>query len=326
MVKLFRLSEPITLLILCLYTVLINFNLYIDTPAITLTSTAPFSQFFYWLTVDQLALHPHILTTIFIVFLAAQAVAFNQILEYHDLLQKKGCLGGFSYLLVMSLFNHYIWLTPAFLANFVLLILLYKSFSSYTNNDFSNIFDMGFAVGIASLFYLPTLLLSIFVFLVLTVTRIFNWKEWALCACSIFIPYFLVGTGYFAINQLSFLFTQQLEPTSAYWLLEGVNWIEIGVKIILVLFLTLMGLYFIQLDFLKKAVKIRKFLIVVLYLLIASIVILALERTFFWQSMALLAIPLAILLSYSFSKIERNRIAEPIHLTILTTIILFWFL
>ena len=177
MVSIFKASKSVVLVVLFIYTILINLNLYIYPPTIDIQVTAPLSK----LVLDALQAisngQSYILTTIFIMLMLMQAAMLNYLVDRHKLLSTYTSLPALCYVLLISLFNEHLFLSPPFLANFAVLVALAQVYSSYNNNSFTQPFDVGLAIGIASLFYLPVLILTIFALLALNITRVFNWRE-----------------------------------------------------------------------------------------------------------------------------------------------------
>jgi len=252
-----------------------------------------------------------------------QAAILNFLVDRHKLLSTYTSLPALCYVLLVSLFNTHLYLSPPFLANFAILIALGRIYSSYNTQSFTQPFDMGFAIGIASLFYLPAIILTAFVLLALNIVRVFNWRQSILCIIGVIIPYFLAGTYFFVTDQLSEFLVSQFGSITTATTTLGINYLEIIIKGTTVLGIIFMALYFFQSQFFKSIVKIRKLLTILMYLLSVSVLTFLFIEQFSLAPMALLLIPLAVFLAYSLFEIERYTIAESIHITILLVLLFF---
>lgn len=326
MVKLFKASEPYVLVILAVYAILVNFNIFVEPLTPIADSAAPLSQLA--LTILQFITggHPQLLNVCFIVLLLLQALMLNMLVERHHLIQKATTLPAFCYILLIALFNEYIFLAPPFFANFAIIIALWKVFASYNRQDLPNIFDAGFAIGIASLFYLPSIVLVLFIYVALGVTRVFNWREWVISLAGVAVPYFLFFTYYFATNQLIVWGQTHFLTTTYYHYAGEIQHAELAIKAVVLAEIILLGMFFLQTNMLKSVVKVRKFLTVVVYLLSISVVAFLLLNQFSVEPIALLLIPLAVFLAYSFFQIDSSFYAEAVHLSFVSVLLFFQYL
>ena len=323
MVSIFKASKSVVLVVLFIYTILINLNLYIYPPTIDIQVTAPLSK----LILDGLQAisngQSYILTTIFIMLMLMQAAMLNYLVDRHKLLSTYTSLPALCYVLLISLFNEHLFLSPPFLANFAVLVALAQVYSSYNNNSFTQPFDVGLAIGIASLFYLPVLILTIFALLALNITRVFNWRESLVSVVGVLIPYLFLGTFYFVTDGFSGFIAAQFGQIHTTITNIPINYPEIIIKATIILFIVMLAMFFFQSHFFKSIVKIRKLLTILVHLLSISILIFLFMEQFSLAPMALLAIPLSIFLAYSFFEIDHKLTAESIHLTLLGVLLLF---
>ena len=323
MVKLFKTSEPLVLLVLALYAVMLHFNLYLTPPTVELQATAPLSQWLLNLLHRLSGGSATILVTVHIGLVLLQAILFNAIINHHRLLPNFNFLPALCYVLLLALFNDHLLLSPPFFANFALLFALDKIYDSSIEESYLHAFDAGFAVGVASLFYLPSAVLLLFVSISLNVHRVFNWREFVITFLGAFVPYYLIATGYFFYSQLTeFANTHFLNVTSS---ITNVVWntSELLVKIALLGGVVLLSLFFLQASYYKSIVKVRKNLTVLMYLLSVSLLVFLFIEKFSLAPLALPIIALAGLFAYALSEIEEDRLTEGIHLATLMVLLFF---
>lgn len=323
MIKLFKTSQPWVLVMLIIYTVILNSNLYFHPPVVEFTATAPLSQLILQSIKGISLAYPNVLVTLFIILVLLQALLLNYIIDRHKLLNEYTSLPSLCYILIISLFNNHIFMSPPFLVNFIILLILLYIYNSYDNNSFLEPFDTGFAIGVASLFYLPVLLLILFMLISLRITRVFDWRQWVVSLIGVLVPYFLISVYYFWIDKLGFfLNTHFLEVTTSLTPATITN-VELISKTLIVGFIVFMTMYFFNLQFTKSVVKKRKLLTILIYLMTTSLLVFVSIEQFSLAPIALISIPLAIFLAFSFFEIQKKLVVEIIHLGFL--VVLFFF-
>ncbi len=323
MVKLFKTATPATFILLACYGIAINLNLFINPPAVELMASAPLSNWLLQLIGLISNESAYIMSGIFLLMVLVQAFLFNFIIEHHKIFDSLNTLTGFSYLLLTALFNEALYLSPAFFALFPILIALHKLIRSYNDLSVSPIFDGAFAIGIASLFYLPSIVLFFFYLVGLSVTRVFNIKEWILAITGMVIPYILTATYFLWQDQLGDFLLQHFTAWSISTSIQNTSLLEVGIKIAILAVVVGMGLLIYQRNFLKVVVRIRKYQTLFVYLLSVSFLSAIFINKIHLSPAALLLIPAAYFLAYSFYETSRQRIYESIHLLLLVTVLCF---
>ncbi|MEZ4886929.1 MAG: hypothetical protein R3E32_19525 [Chitinophagales bacterium] len=322
MINIFKLSKPYLIPLLVIYTVLLNLNLFFEPVSVIYDANAPLSELSLKL-IDWLAGNNYtVVWGLYLVLLFSQALLLNRIVNKYQLLSQLSFLPSFGYVLLVSLFNSYLFMSPAFLANFAILFMLDKTYQSYNDEGFGHLFDMGFAISIASLFYFPTLILVVFMIVALAITRIFNWREWIVALFGVLIPYFLVGTYFLWFDQFNeFVFQHFFAITNSR--IVSINGLELVVKLSILLIIIMITMFFFQVQFLKTIVQTRKYLTLSVYLLAISVMAFLLIRHFSFEPVSLALIPISIFFSYTIFKLNNVLTAESLHLALLSTLIVF---
>ena len=323
LIKFFKNTAPVLIVVLAIYTLFVNLNLYFDTPTPDLSTSAPLSQLCTWLLSGFVGQSTFLLAGLHIFLVFIQALILNRMVERYKLTPKNTALPALSYILLTALFNQYIFLSSALLAVFPIIFVIDRIFESYNNKKFTTLFDIGFYIGIASLFFLPSLLLVLLMFVVLLITRIFDWREWVVSITGILIPYILIGTYFFMIDEFGVFANQHFFHAVTGTVELKIPFTELCAKMLLLLVLISLGTYFLQVNIAKSVVKTRKFLTILVYLLTVTILIFLFINPFSLAPISLVAIPLAILLGYSLFSIDRHLFSEGIHLVILSIILFF---
>ncbi|OWY23734.1 hypothetical protein C7N43_27790 [Sphingobacteriales bacterium UPWRP_1] len=313
---------PFSVLLLA-YALLLNINLLLHPPVVNFTASAPLSRLLLgWLGSPVLA-GSIALPLIFIVLVWLQAVILNGIMNHHRLVEAPNGLPGLFYLLLIALFNEHLYLSPPFFAVFGILAALSIVYNSYYSDNFTLFYDAGFAVAVTSLFYLPALLLVLFVFIGITVMRVIKWRQWVVVIMGVLTPYLLAATWFFLTNHLSefanghFLHITNSVVQTAYHTPEWLY--KTGAATAFALFSLLIAQQ--QLAF--SVVKVKKMFNVVVYLLLVSALTFAFTNQYTFGPQALLALPAAIFFAIGFYGIRRSFFAELLHLLLVGMVFCF---
>jgi hypothetical protein len=161
----------------------------------------------YQLVAGLLVNLPWLEVVIACLLLVMQAFLLNYIVNENEILSKQTYLPALFYILLMSNNNDMLVLHPLLFANFFMLFAISKLLSSYRKDKaFSQSFDAGILISIATLFYFPYLLFFPLLGVGLIVIRPFNWREWVISFLGVLTPYLFVFTFYFWNDSLDYLF------------------------------------------------------------------------------------------------------------------------
>ena len=247
-----------------------------------------------------------------------QSLLVNLIINENKITAKKNYLGGGVYIIFVSFFTEGIYLSPAlFSATFILLMLRSLFLLAKADKQNGNIFDLGFMVSIAALFYFPTWGFLLFLLLGLGTVRPFVFREWIILWLGVVAPLFVLFTIFF-YNDLSL-------PTVTLH-----NW-TLGVQIselmkIQLVFLGVIALFVIvtcQSALRGVAIQVRKFSSLLQFSLFITIGTFFFQVNLHWSHAVWLAIPLSILLTMFLLLIRRIVWAEILHSVLILIIIAF---
>ncbi len=322
MINIFKLSRPYLIPLLVIYTVLLNLNLFLQPVSVVYDVNAPLSELSLRLMEFISGGNYSVIWGFYLVLLLVQALMLNRIVNKYRLLSQLSFLPAFGYVLLVSLFNGYLFMSPAFLANFAILFMLDRTYQSYNDASYRHLFDIGFAISIASLFYLPTLILIAFMMVALATTRVFNWREWIVSLSGVLIPYFLIMTYFFWFNQFNDFAVQHFFGDTNSRVVP-INGLELIVKFFILLAIIMITMFFFQVQFLKTIVQTRKYLTLSVYLLAISVMAFLLISHFSFEPVSLSLIPISIFFSYTVFRLNNALTAESLHLALLSTLVVF---
>jgi hypothetical protein len=177
-------------------------------------------------------------------------------------------LPGMAYMLITSLLPEWSFLSAPLIAATFIIWAFAKLFQLY-NNEYANtkIYNIGLLLGIASLFYFPSLLFIACIIIGLLILRSFLVNEIFLLLIGATTPYYFYAVYLFlvdglTINKLIPLIHVQAPPlTTSLWIVGGILFLTIPF---------LIGGYYIQTQLRKMLIQARKnWSVVLLYLFIA---------------------------------------------------------
>ena len=180
---------------------------------------------------------PSLGTIIAFLLIIGEAFLLNYIVNENEVLSKQSYLPALFYVLFISNNNDMLLLSPPLFANLFILFAINKLLTSYRkDNAFSQAFDAGMLISVATLFYFPYIVFLPLLGVGLIIMRPFNWREWLISFFGAVIPYIFVLTYYFWKDQLDYLFfdkmfypfvhvkTTQPFPKSFYFMI-GTGWL-----------------------------------------------------------------------------------------------------
>jgi Family of unknown function (DUF6427) len=190
------------------------------------------------------------------------------------------------------------------------------------NNAFSNAFDAGLLLSIASLFYFPSILLFPLIGIGLIIFRTFNWREWIISAIGICVPYVFILSYYFWNNQLSVFWNS----CSSYFVLHDKPSFDYTFSFYFMaitgLIVALFSLSKILNNIRSGSQKTKKNLIFINWLFLFSIISFCIAPSLISPYFAALAIPLSIYTANYFLSMKKEWLGELLFLLFLITILI----
>ncbi len=240
---------------------------------------------------------PIIYSLLAFLLLFTQAITFNGLVNEQRLMQRPNYLTAMSYLLITSLFAEWNILSSALIIN-TLLIWVWSRMSKLHNDPHAktSLFNIGIAIGLCTFFYFPSLAFAALIVSGLLITRAFRVAEWVVALLGIIAPYYFLLAWVFLTDKwqgyrLPGLAVSLPHFSKSRWALAA---------IIIVSFVVVLGLFYVQQNFRRQLVHARKsWNLIFLYLLIALFIPFINDSNSFvyW---ILSAIPIAIVVGAGF--------------------------
>ncbi len=196
------------------------------------------------------------------------ALIITGIVNEYRMTARSTFLPGMAYMLITSLLPEWSFLSAPLIAATFIIWAFAKLFQLY-NNEYANtkIYNIGLLLGIASLFYFPSLLFIACIIIGLLILRSFRLNEIFLLLIGATTPYYFYAVYLFLVDKLTInklipLIRVQTPPlTTSLWIVGGILFLTIPF---------LIGGYYIQTQLRKMLIQARKnWSVVLLYLFIA---------------------------------------------------------
>ncbi len=276
-----------------------------------------------WVFERTLSLHQRLQDLICILLLFLQAILITRMVRRHRMLSDDILFPAGFYLLVASALPTFLDLSPQIIANTFIIIALDQVIKSYRNNNAShNLFNVGFWIAIASLFYFSYLSFLLLAILGLSSIRTFRFREILMIFTGAIVVYFLIGTYYFWIDGLSFFVQKQIYENLAVLDLKGKlefnSYVEFGI----IAFILLIVLTQYSRLMLRKNIQFQKQVGIFYFALLVSISSLFIQSNIDMGHLMILSVPSGIILGLIVKEFPKT-LGELLHLVLLM-IVLVW--
>ncbi|SHK90761.1 hypothetical protein SAMN05444266_101548 [Chitinophaga jiangningensis] len=207
MIKFFRSGNPLTVLLLLIYTLVVKF-FYLLHPSTYLADGS--EGLLYKLIVKWLHSFagdsPLFFTSLAILLILVQSLLFTKIVNHHRLFAKPTYLPAMAYLLFTSMLQSWNVFSPGLLVNLIMLWVVSSITSLYTRTSARDVvFNIGFAIGICGLLYFPSVIFCLLLLVSMLIMRAFRLAEWIIALLGLICPLYLMGTYLFLTNQIALL-------------------------------------------------------------------------------------------------------------------------
>lgn len=219
------------------------------------------------------------------------AMGLNNLITEKGVLKYNTILPATTFVLIVAPFSF----SPVWPAVFILLFVLNKLLSMYQKDrPYSEVYDAGFLIGLATLFYPPSLFLFPVVYVANLTYSVFGWRNYIIPIVGFLSPCLLVLTHAYWVGELGVL----LEHYHVSLSLQGVSF---SIDTALLIWLaTLLLLFVCSLKEVAqwialKSLRSRKSFVIILSYLLCAVPALFCVATDGWNHLLLLSIPLAAL-------------------------------
>ena len=312
MVGLFKSNNPLSIVMLFFYGLVLKFSSFAD-PHIPVAH--PTDGFLYHTLIWYLQgighQTPVIYPIITYILVFTQAITLNNLIINQRLLPKANFLPAMSYLLITSFFPEWWQLSSTLIVNSLLVWVWARMSVLYGNHKAKMVlFNIGIVLGIASFFYFPSVLFAVLMIFALVIMRSFNVTEWLVGLFGITTPYYFLFAYLYLANKWNpktFLPSISL----SYPQFQQTIWAWVAMLLLVVPFL--ISGFFIQRDILRMLIQVRKAWSLLLLYLLTSLMVPFINSTSTFEYWILSAAPFAVFHANTFFNTRREWLQNLLH-------------
>lgn len=319
MIRFFRSGNPLTVLLLFIYTLFIKFY-YLLHPSSFLADASEglaYNLLTGWLE-GMVGKSPYFFTSMAVLLQFLQALLLTRVINNHRLFPKDNYLPAMSFLLFTSLLESWNIFSPALIVNTIMLWIFSSIADLYMRSSARDVaFNMGFALGICGLFYFPSILFLVLLLVSLLIMRSFRLAEWIIGLLGLICPFYLLGTWLFLTNRWDLV---EALPNIGFNLPLITDY-KVWGALVVSLFFFVIGWLLLQRVFKKMLIQGRKIWgTVVAYALVAMFIPFFSEHfsAGYW---VLAILPVSLFAGNVFWSISNNSFANALHIIVLAYVI-----
>lgn len=320
MLSIFRTNQLFASILLAFYIVLVRSSAFYVESFPEPVGYGIFTQWVY----DWIGYQSNAALITSMILLLIQAFYINILVSEHRLSAEVNLFPGLFYILISSFLPEFNYLTPMLMANTFFIIALGEVLATYKKpNVADRIFNVGFWIGIASLFYPSYLALIVFGFAGLNMLRAYKFRERLMSVCGLLIPYILAGTYFFwfkkwpeflSMISQNFAFLSFVETTPA------VVYRSLGIFTVLILVVNFSHRSYQ----LKQKMEVQRKINILFWGLLSTAFSVLIQSDITVSHLLITSFPIGILLSLNFTNMT-SRMAEVIHLLLLAGVLALQF-
>ncbi|WP_143304871.1 hypothetical protein [Chitinophaga vietnamensis] len=271
MIRFFRSGNPLTVLLLLIYTLIIKFFYLIHPKTFVADGSEGLlygllTRWLHSLVGDS----PLFFTSVTVLVLLLQSLLFTRIINHHRLFAKPTYLPAMCFLLFTSMLESWNVFSPALLVNMIMLWVFSSITELYTRTSARDVvFNIGFALGICGLFYFPAIIFCVLLLVSMLIMRAFRLAEWIIALLGLICPLYLLGTYLFLTGQMTLL---RKIPNIGFSLPMITDYKVWGAMVACLLFFVI-GWLLLQRPLKKMLIQVRKiWAALIIYVLVAVLV------------------------------------------------------
>jgi len=225
----------------------------------------------------------------------------------------------------MSLFMPFMILSPALIANFLLIWVIDKFLKlGKSANSITTVFDIGMIIGVGTLIYFPFMAMLLMIFLALLLFRSFNWREWIAGLVGFITVFFFLAVFYYWRDNLSSFYQIWKPLGNKFPSVFQVNYNDYLVLIPVAIIIVLASLQLRE-NFFRSFISTRKGFQLLFFMFIVAGASFYLKPNFRIWHFLLCVPPGSVLLAYYFSNAKKRWFYETLFVLFVLSIQYFLF-
>jgi len=274
---------------------------------------------------DWLRNFPLLKASLGLALLLLEAATWNNIINKHSLLKQSTYFPFFFMVVLLSCRASLIGFYPALVSSLFLVLAIHKLISSYMKEGaLPDVFDSGLYVGIATLFYIPSIVFLVLVWIGLLTIRTINWREWVCSVIGFLIPFLFTFT-YNLVFYPNYPWFNKIIGQFLYHRVHlSFSWEQVTIMIIIAI-IALGSLWFYVNKITENVVKAQKFWILLMWFMVIALVAVLICPEKDSRALSLFAIPGSFVMSVYFLKTRAKILPEILFLLLVGGVIISMF-
>ncbi|MDQ6813471.1 MAG: hypothetical protein M3040_07045 [Bacteroidota bacterium] len=305
MVALFKDRSPATVFWLFILSFIVHSHFIIDVPVIPANRQDGLLSAF--LNNYVALLNPAIIIFIYHGIVIIEAVRINYLFNDHRMYSKNNFLAAMVYILLTGIFKEWSNLTPALIANFLVIWLFGRAIRLYNNpSPKTLLFNIGLLIGISILLYHPSALLILVAFFALMVVRPFIITEWVVLLMGVILPYYFLASYLYLNDQLSSIlaYLPKLGLNIPRTIISPTFFVTVGLILVILIF----GMIYSQQESRRLLIQVRKNWVVLTVMLLTTLPIPFINKGVGIESLLLWIVPASPYIAKGFLGPKTNFI------------------
>ena len=321
MLALFRTNQLFGNVLLLLYLCIVRLSIFVHPDNIPVSSYGLFSEWLY----NELPPESKTAQIAALLLVFFQASFINIIVIKFRLARDASLLPGLFYCLLASLLPDFMTLSTVLLSNTFLILSVYYMLDIYKRSTSvaGTVFDIGFWLGLASLFNYSYILLLFWGFIGLAIMLGARFRDFLILLLGFALPYFLLGVYLFWYDKLPLLynnfsthfgwmsFTPQTNPTTI-------------IKLVVMGLLVVAGILVSGTLFAQKTISVQKFFSILYWLMFISGITVFVLPHIGLDHLLIVVLPLSIFIAFLFQRFSPG-IAEALHFALVVVALILQF-
>ena len=278
----------------------------------------------YKLVTTGISRYPFVLTLTSCILVFCESLLIYHIIEKNEITGNKSYLPAIVYIILMSLQPEMFSLHPIVIANLFMLLALKKLMQTYRKETaYSEAFDTGFFISLAALFYIPSLIFILLLWIGLVIIRPFIWREWVISFIGLLLPWIFLVFYYYWENKLDTLqydaiYYTVIAPKKSFnqLVFSFSEYFQIAFLLVAAFFSA--GRFLFDLN--KSTVQSRSNLLLLLYFFILAFVSVFIAPSYAISYLSFLAIPFSVFFSNYLLNAKKEWIAEILFLLLIISV------
>lgn len=245
-----------------------------------------------------------------------QALLINGLVNEHKLTAKKNYVGGLLFIIFSSFFKEMLVLSAPQLAFTFIILATGKLFRLIKKEKmYSEVYDVGFLIALASLFYYPAFIYIVFGYVGLATVRAFSYREWMALLIGLVSPLLVTFTWYFYTDTHPGSVVPQW--VGSYLSLTVIQWGQIAAFLLcsLAAFLLLPAFLY------SSLIQVRKFTTMLFILFFVGVLTFFIQPNISLAHLVTLTLPVAVVSTIVLTQIKNGIVSEVTHLILILLVL-----